>query len=107
MQKKIDTQWLHNMTTHAQTTDMLAQVNEAMFATNMDRHIDVVRLRIENQLQLILLLGLAARADRADILRDIRRRGEFAQELTHEATRTAALEVVHVYQDILGDTTED
>ena len=79
-----------------------------MFTGNKERHIDVLKLQIENQLQLVLLIGLAARMDRADILRDIRTRRELAQHiLTDEPTRTAALEVISQYQAILGDTLED
>lgn len=103
MQSQIDSHWLDNMEAHAQTTDALGRVSRDMFAGNRGRHIDVVRLAVENQLQLILVVGFAARAARATLLEDIAARREmYEQTLTDDDAKAAALEVVTRYQNLLG-----
>ena len=103
MQKQIDRQWLDNMDTHVHTQRLLGQVSEAVFAGNMQRGTDVLRLQVENQLQLILLMGIVTSADRASVLDDIAaRRRMIAETFTDGNLRTAALEIIARYEALLA-----
>ena len=101
MQLEIDRQWLDHLTSSSQTQASVAGVIEGL----KDRGMDVRRLYVENYLQRILLMGLAARADKASVRNAIASRREvFQKGLTNEDDKTIALDMISLYERTVDES---
>ena len=104
MRRDILLQWLENMENQTHTQNSIGKVTQLV----ADRGSDVRRLYIENYLQRILLMGLAARADRASARRAISSQREVVQrQLSNEDDKAMALGVIALYERAVDDSYPD
>ena len=101
MRRDIDLNTIKNQT-YTQT------VMGHVMGTVADRGMDVRRLYVENYLQRILLMGFAARADKATVRNAISsRRGVVQQQLTDEDDKAMALGMIELYERTIDDSYPD
>ena len=104
MRRDIDLQRLESMNSQTHTQKSIGEV----LGIVVDRGMDVRRLYVENYLQRILLMGLAARADKARVRDAIAsRRDAVQQQLTNEDDKAMVLGMIELYERTIEDSYPD